>query len=235
MKRSNTLARHRRLVLIGVVAAVMATPSPSASALTVFDPANFSANSLQAYRALVQITHAVTQIRNQLLMLKSLKLNTVYEVRAAMDALHELSQEVEAVVSFPEDFSRLTADQMAALQAKWIRDRRAVSLHAMRVQQALVDAMPATSSRLQTVGNAARLAIGQKSAVQANAQMLGQLGSQLQSLEATTVASHRLAAVREAERAAWHEYYRQRRIEIHRDDNRTFARVRVADPFPRSR
>ena len=235
MKHQSKTSRHRVLVWVGLTAALMAAVPGRAAALTVFDPANFSANSLQAYRALVQITHAVTQIRNQLQMLESLDLDTVQDVREAMDAVYDVSQQLGDKDTFPKDFSRLTPKHMAWLEARWIRDRRAAALHAMQVQQVMVDMMPATNARLQAVGYASRRAAGQKAALQANTQLLSQLGSQLQSLEATTVASQRLLAVREAERAAWQEYHRQRRIEIHRDDTRRFKRVRVADPFPRAR
>jgi conjugal transfer/entry exclusion protein len=223
------------LIIVGLAAAVIAAVPGRAVALTVYDPANFSVNALQAYRSLVQITHAITQVHNQLQMLKSLDLDTVQDVREVMDAVYQISGQLGDTDAFPKDYSRLTQKHMKWLEARWIRDRRVAALHAMQVQQAMVDMMPATNARLQAVGNASRQAIGQKAALQANTQLLSQLGSQLQSLEATTVASQRLLAVREAERAAWHEYYRQRRIKIHRDDTRRFTRVRVADPFPRAR
>ena len=178
---------------------------------------------------------AILQVKNQIEMLKSLDLNTALEVRTDMDWVYAVSGQMTGSHAFSQPVAGISPDQMAALEVQWNQERRIAALHAMHVQQLVINTMPGTSTRMELVSNASSFASGQTSAVQANTQMLGQLGAQLQNLEAVTIAAHRIDAVREAERASWLEYFRHRRNSLHRDDYRKYPKVKVNDPFPRAR
>ena len=224
--------RVRKRALFSIVPAALLValiPRGSAEAqILVTDGLNLLENEIAA-------AQSILQVKNQIEMLKSLDLNMATLVRTDMDWVYALSGQVTGSYAFSQPMAGISDFQLRALEARWIQERRVAALHALQVQQIVINAMPGTSTRMELVGNASSFASGQTSAMQANTQMLGQLGAELHNLQATTVAAHRMAAVKEAERASWLEFFRDRRNTIHRDDHRTYPKVRVTDPFPRSR
>lgn len=237
VNRSKPLVARLRPLLCGLASVVgVAIPSVPALGITVFDPANFAANSLQAVRALLQIQQQVLEIKNQILMLEHLKLDTVHDVEKALRAtadLLELSKALEQRVGelFPSDYSQMPPQQIHDLQARWAQEIHQVAAEALRVQAQLARRGSDTAARVRLLGNASMNAVGQTAAIQANTQMVGLLVLQLQEAQSSQIASQRLAALREVERASMLEYLHERRAQLHRDDSVEEPLPRVRDPF----
>lgn len=242
MQQPRLLSSRKRCFWACLAVAVFTLVSHRAVAFTVYDPANHATNVLIEVHNLAQLKHMTKQIFNQSLMLQALGFHTTDDVYWAMQRMHKamnLRSPYNAIPSafenlYPQNFHFHSRHKVQRLRAQWSKVTREAAWHAMHTQAAVVDAMPQVNEHVRVISEGSAQTAGVVGSVQANTQMLSHLANQLQQLQAMTASAHRLEAAQQAQRSALENYFRDRRREMHRDDTRTFQRVRVADPFPRA-
>jgi type IV secretion system protein TrbJ len=228
---------HLAMAIVLAAAAPITPPQASAQGMVVHDPANVAQNVLQAARALEQVNNQITQIEQQVRMLRSLDLQLAPEVTQTISAARELFGQAQAIrynlgsiateirTLYPDDYRSLSLDDMLRRSDAWVAESRA-SVERLVAQQArAAQGLNRTETQINRALTASGAAEGQTSAIQASNQMLGVLSAQLAEMQALQIAQSRALAAERLERAAREE----RALEIQR---RAFPTTRAAPPPP---
>ncbi len=225
------------MALVLALAPPVTLPPAHAQGMVVHDPANVAQNVLQAARALQQVNNQITQIEQQVRMLRSLDLQLAPEVTQTIYAARELFGQAQAIrynlgtiateirTLYPDDYRNLNLDDMLRRSDAWVAESRA-SVERLVAQQArAAQGLNRTETQINRALNASGAAEGQTSAIQASNQMLGVLSAQLAEMQALQIAQSRALAAERLERTAREE----RALEIQR---RAFPTIRAAPPPP---
>ena len=224
---------RRMLLAAGAALALgLASPgmTPPAHAITVFDPANYSQNLLQATRALIQINNQVRQLANEAQMLinqaqdlASLPTSIAAELQASfaqVDALIRDAQGIAYQVSaieteyrrlFPEQYDVAVATSQILQDAHeaW-RLARSGFQHALQVQAEVVNQVRADAATLDRLVAESQAAAGNLQALQAGNQLTALAAQQSMQLQVLLAASARAEALDRARAIAAHEQGRAR-------------------------
>lgn len=207
--------------LAAVLSASLLAASPAWAWRTVFDPSNYTQNTLTAVRTLQQINNQINQLQNeaQMLMnqarnLASLDFNVVNRLRTTLAATERLIGEAQGlsyeVANMDQEFARLYPDQYAATvsgdsMAQDARERWKNTLDglhtAMRVQAQASQNLRDDESTLADLVNQSQSAQGALQAMQATNQLLAlqaKQGIQAQQLQITQDRAASLELARQA-------------------------------------
>ncbi|WP_298018251.1 P-type conjugative transfer protein TrbJ [uncultured Castellaniella sp.] len=207
--------------LAAVLSASLLTASPAWAWKTVFDPSNYTKNTLTAVRTLQQINNQINQLQNeaQMLMnqarnLASLDFNVVNRLRTTLAATERLIGEAQGlsyeVANMDQEFARLYPNQYAATvsgdsMAQDARERWKNTLNglhtAMRVQAQASQNLRDDESTLADLVNQSQSAQGALQAMQATNQLLAlqaKQGIQAQQLQITQDRAASLELARQA-------------------------------------
>ncbi len=207
--------------LAAVLSASLLAASPSWAWRTVFDPSNYTQNTLTAVRTLQQINNQINQLQNeaQMLMnqarnLASLDFNVVNRLRTTLAATERLIGEAHGlsyeVANMDQEFARLYPDQYAATvsgdsMAQDARERWKNTLNglhtAMRVQAQASQNLRDDESTLADLMNQSQSVQGALQAMQATNQLLAlqaKQGIQAQQLQITQDRAASLELARQA-------------------------------------
>lgn len=221
--------RSLSLSLAAVFTASMLTASPVWAWKTVFDPSNYTQNTLTAVRTLQQINNQINQLQNeaQMLMnqarnLASLDFNVVNRLRSTLAATEQqiaqaqgLAYEVE---NLNREFARLYPEQYAATvsgdhMAQDARERWKNTLDglhtAMRVQAQASQNLHDDESALADLVNQSQSAQGALQATQATNQLLALQAKQTIQAQQLQITQDRAASLELAQQAAATERARE--------------------------
>lgn len=215
--------------LAAVLSASLLAASPAWAWKTVFDPSNYTQNTLTAVRTLQQINNQINQLQNeaQMLMnqarnLASLDFNVVNRLRTTLAATERLIGEAQGlsyeVASMDQEFARLYPDQYAATVSgdSMAQDARARwkntldGLHtAMRVQAQASQNLRDDESTLADLVSQSQSAQGALQALQANNQLLALQAKQSIQAQQLQITQDRAASLELARQAAATERARE--------------------------
>ncbi|WP_442593262.1 P-type conjugative transfer protein TrbJ [Parapusillimonas sp. JC17] len=207
--------------LAAVLSASLFAAEPAWAWKTVFDPSNYTQNTLTAVRTLQQINNQINQLQNeaQMLMnqarnLASLDFNVVNRLRTTLAATERLIGEAQGlsyeVANMDQEFARLYPDQYAATvsgdsMAQDARERWKNTLDglhtAMQVQAQASQNLRDDESTLVDLVNQSQSAQGALQAMQATNQLLAlqaKQGIQAQQLQITQDRAASLELARQA-------------------------------------
>lgn len=207
--------------LAAVLSASLLAAAPAWAWRTVFDPSNYTQNTLTAVRTLQQINNQINQLQNeaQMLMnqarnLASLDFNVVNRLRTTLAATERLIGEAQGlsyeVANMDQEFARLYPDQYAATvsgdsMAQDARERWKNTLNglhtAMRVQAQASQNLRDDEGTLADLVNQSQSAQGALQAMQATNQLLAlqaKQGIQAQQLQITQDRAASLELARQA-------------------------------------
>ena len=221
--------RSLSLSLAAVFTASLLAASPAWGWRTVFDPSNYTQNTLTAVRTLEQINNQINQLQNeaQMLMnqarnLASLDFNVVNRLRATLAATDRLIGEAQGlsydVAHMDSEFARLYPDQYAATiggdhmaqdaRARW--KNTLDGLHtAMRVQAQASQNLRDDESALADLVNRSQSAQGALQAMQATNQLLALQAKQTIQAQQLQITQDRAASLELAQQAAARERARE--------------------------
>lgn len=221
--------RTLSLSFAAVFTASLLTASPAWAWKTVFDPSNYTQNTLTAVRTLEQINNQINQLQNeaQMLMnqarnLASLDFNVVNRLRSTLAATDRLIGEAQGlsydVAHMDSEFARLYPDQYAATvsgdgmaqdaRARWKNTLN--GLHtAMRVQAQASQNLRDDESALADLVNQSQSAQGALQAMQATNQLLALQAKQTIQVQQLQITQDRAASLELAQRAAATERARE--------------------------
>ncbi|MDS1142326.1 P-type conjugative transfer protein TrbJ [Pusillimonas sp. SM2304] len=203
--------------------------SPAWAWKTVFDPSNYTQNTLTAVRTLEQINNQISQLQNeaQMLMnqarnLASLDFNVVNRLRTALAATDRLIGQAQGlsyeVAHMDQEFARLYPDQYAATvsgdsmaqdaRARWQNTLNGLYT-AMRVQAQASQNLRDDESALADLVNQSQSAQGALQAMQATNQLLALQAKQSIQAQQLQITQDRAAALELAQQAAVTERARE--------------------------
>jgi len=210
--------RLRSAALTAVACLTLA--SPARPQVTVYDPANYASNVLQAARALEQVNNQIQSLQNEatslanqarnLAQLPYSSLQTIQEnlsrISGLMQEAQEIAYDVRAIEqAFGRDYALDPGASDLALAAsarrRWTNSAAAFR-DALKVQAGVVTGMPAAQAETHALVSASQGASGIVQAAQAGNQLLALQSQQLADLTALVAAQGRASALEQAERAA---------------------------------
>lgn len=222
-------SRTYSLSLAAVLTASLLAASPAWAWRTVFDPSNYTQNTLTAVRTLEQINNQINQLQNeaQMLMnqarnLASLDFNVVNRLRTTLAATDRLIAEAQGmaydVQHLDREFARLYPEQYAATvsgdqmardtQARW--KHTLDGLHtAMRMQAQVSHNLRDDESALADLVSQSQSAQGALQAMQATNQLLALQAKQSIQAQQLQITQERAAALELARQAAASERGRE--------------------------
>lgn len=221
--------RMLSLSLAAVFTASLLAASPAWAWKTVFDPSNYTQNTLTAVRTLQQINNQINQLQNeaQMLMnqarnLASLDFNVVNRLRSTLATSERLIAEAQGltfdVAQMDQEFARLYPDQYAATVSgdQMAQDARAHwqntldGLHtAMRMQAQASQSLRDDESALADLVGQSQSATGALQAAQATNQLLALQAKQAIQAQQLQITQDRAAALELARQAAASERARE--------------------------
>src|SRR5690606_36982507 len=213
--------RTLSMSLAAVLLASLLATSPAWAWKTVFDPSNYTQNTLTAVRTLEQINNQINQLQNeaQMLMnqarnLASLDFNVVNRLRTTLAATERLIGEAHGlsyeVANMDQEFARLYPDQYAATvsgdsMAQDARERWKNTLNglhtAMRVQAQASQNLRDDENSLADLVNQSQSAQGALQALQANNQLLALQAKQSIQAQQLQITQDRAASLELARQA----------------------------------
>jgi P-type conjugative transfer protein TrbJ len=203
---------------------------PPAYAITVFDPANYSQNVLQAARTLIQINHQVQQLANEAQMLINQAQNLAHlpisiatdlqtslrQVDSLIQSAQELAYQVTAIDSeyrrlFPEQYasSVSTSRIIQDAQEAWVLARKGFK-HSLEVQAEVGGQVRADALVLDRLVAESQGAVGNLQVAQAGNQLTALAAKQSMQLQTLVAASARADALERARGVAAREQGRAR-------------------------
>ncbi|MFA7667792.1 MAG: P-type conjugative transfer protein TrbJ [Burkholderiaceae bacterium] len=217
------------VLLAAVLSASLLVASPAWAWKTVFDPSNYTQNTLTAVRTLEQINNQISQLQNeaQMLMnqarnLASLDFNVVKRLRTTLSNTNRLIGQARGlsygVAHMDEEFARLYPDQYVATVSgdSMARDARARwqntldGLHtAMRVQAQTAQNLQDDEGALADLVDQSQSAQGALQAVQATNQLLALQAKQSIQAQQLQITQDRAAALVQAQQVAATERARE--------------------------
>ncbi|MPT48340.1 MAG: P-type conjugative transfer protein TrbJ [Sphingobium sp.] len=221
-------AYYRSMAVAMASVALLSFAGPAA-AITVYDPANYASNVLQAARALQQINNQITQIQQQATSLvndaknlTSLPLSTlsvleqqVQQTRQLLGQAQRIAYDVQTIQqTFSNRYkgSALTGshEQMVTnANARW-EDSVGALEDALKVQAGVVGNIDGTRSSMNSLVTASQSATGALQATQAGNQLLALQSQQLADLTAVVAAQGRAQALESARQTAIEAEARER-------------------------
>jgi len=217
--------RLRQRLLASVVAITIA--STSATALTVFDPTNYSQNLLTAARSLEQINHQITSLTNEAQMLLNQAKNLTSlptslvgqiegnfsEMRTLLGEAQQLAYSVENIdQTFSATYTDFAADKSGAELVATARERWQTSVssfeHALKAGAVAVANIDSTQAQTTALVDASQAAVGMLQVTQAGNQLVAVQTRQMADLTAMLAAQGRAAALEKAREAAAQEQAR---------------------------
>ncbi|MEQ8403424.1 MAG: P-type conjugative transfer protein TrbJ [Roseitalea porphyridii] len=222
---------HKLLCAFLLSAAIVAAPVTPATALTVFDPTNYSQNLLTAVRSLEQIQNQIQQLQNEAQMLvnmarnlESLDFAIIHELNDTISAIDGLVQQARGldfeIASVEQAFAELfpdrydgsvSSDTLAThARQRWEQVRHALD-HSMRVQSQVVQGATATQQRVNGLLARSQGAVGLLQAQQATNQLIALQSTQMIELQQLLAAQARADALELARTAADEERAREQR------------------------
>lgn len=225
MKLSPRLAS----ITFALLASLLLASPPAAAWKTVFDPSNYTQNTLTAVRTLEQINNQINQLQNEAQMLMnqarnliSLDFNVVNRLRATLATTERLMAEAQGltydVTSMDREFARLYPDQYAATISgdQMAQDARARwkntldGLHtAMRMQAQVSQNLAQDESALTDLVSQSQSATGALQAMQATNQLLALQAKQSIQAQQLQITQDRAASLELARQAAATERARE--------------------------
>ena len=229
---------RRRLILSAIfagtcaLAPVLTTPPAYGFGFggIVFDPKNYVQNLYTASRTLVQIRQQVNQLRNEAQMilnqakdLTRLDFNARAELMRVLNEMTRLNAQAENLAynvqrikrelreTFPEDYARLSQEQITrTAERQWQVSRD--SYHSAMVMQAgLVESLGSDQQTLDRLISESQGATGNLAATQSTNQLLALLIKQNMAWQQMMVAGQRADAISQARLIAIEQESRQRR------------------------
>ncbi|WP_372071443.1 P-type conjugative transfer protein TrbJ [Tistrella mobilis] len=208
----------------------LSVTAPPAHAITVFDPANYSQNLLQAVRALIQINNQVNQLANEAQMLinqaqnlTSLPTSVAANLQTSLirvDALIRNAQGIAYQVSaIDSEYRRLFPEQYASSvsTSRIIQDAqdawklaRAGFKHSLEIQAEVVGQVRTDTVVLDRLVSESQGAVGNLQAAQAGNQLTALAAKQSMQLQTLLAASARADALESARVVAAREQGRAR-------------------------
>jgi type IV secretion system protein TrbJ len=216
------------MIIVPIAATpMMVTP---ANALIVFDPSNYAQNVLTAARTLEQITHQITSLQNEAQMLinqarnlANLPFSALQQIQQSVQKTQQLLQQAQNIAfdvqqidrAFQQTYKNVsmsTSDQQLVNDARSRWQNTVGGLQdAMRVQAGVVGNIETNRAQMSAIVGQSQGATGALQATQAGNQLLALQAQQLADLTAVVVATGRVQALTEAERAAAAEQGREQR------------------------
>ncbi|MEE9454654.1 MAG: P-type conjugative transfer protein TrbJ [Paracoccaceae bacterium] len=218
------------LIALSISCSSLVAIVPTANAITVFDPANYSQNLLTAVRNLQQINNQINQLNNQAQMLVNQARNLTQlpssiagDLRSSLQQVDRLIQSAQGIAYdvsaisteyrrlFPESYnvsvptSRIIQDAEDA----WKLAREGFK-HSLEVQAAVVGQLRADATTLDRVISQSQSAVGNLQAVQAGNQLTALAAKQSMQLQSLLAASARAVALEGARANAAREQGRAR-------------------------
>lgn len=214
--------RTYSLALAAVLTASLLVASPAWAWRTVFDPTNYTQNTLTAVRTLEQINNQINQLQNeaQMLMnqarnLANLDFNVINRLRTALATTDRLIADAQGmaydVQHLDREFARLYPEQYAAAvsgdqMAHDARERWKSTLDglhtAMRMQAQVSQNLAQDESALVDLVSQSQSAEGALQAMQATNQLLALQAKQAIQAQQLQITQERAAALELARQAA---------------------------------
>ncbi len=223
----------RRAFVAAILSASAAAPllnAPPAQAMTVFDPFNYAQNVLTAARALQQITHQITSLQNQALMLinqarnlANLPFSVLQQLQQSVQRTQQLLAQVKNIAldvrqierAFQTTYGKASLSATAQQLVMQARERWQNTVDglqdAMRMQATVVGNLDTNRTQMSALLNQSQGATGALQATQAGNQLLALQAQQLADLTALFAVNGRAQALRDAERAAAVDQGREQR------------------------
>jgi len=216
-----SISTLRRAVLAGATAIMMITAVQPASAIIVYDPANYAQNVLTAARALQQINQQIQSLQNQATSLineaknlTSLPFSSLAALQAQVRQTQQLLaqaqrlafnvDQIEQAFAAKYKGANLKASDQALVddaQDRWGNSVAAFE-DALKVQAGVVGNIDGARSTMDSLVTASQSATGALQAAQAGNQLLALQSQQLSDLTAMLAAQGRAQALESAQRAA---------------------------------
>ena len=216
----------KRLLLASTIALTL-TAAPAA-ALTVFDPANYAENVLQAARALEQIDNQIKSLQNEIRMLEDmakhlekLGFSALPEIESSLKAINDLMGKAKGIAFeikateaafkrlFPEQYaSTVTTSELGrGAWERWSEAMKALE-HTMTVQAQVVANVDTDNSTLSRLVTESQAAIGSLQAQQASNQLIALSAKQQLQTQELMAAQYRAEALEQARQAQAQEQAR---------------------------
>jgi len=215
--------------LAAALSAALLAATPAWAWKTVFDPSNYTQNTLTAVRALEQINNQVHQLQNEAQMLTnqsrnltSLPFDVVQRLRSNLTTTQRLITRAEGlaydVSNMDTEFARLYPEQYAATASgdQMLQDARQRwtntldGLHtAMRVQAQVSQALSEDEGVMADLVGKSQSATGALQAMQATNQLLALQAKQSIQAQQLQITQGRAAALELARKAATAEHARE--------------------------
>jgi P-type conjugative transfer protein TrbJ len=202
-----------------IVSVVTGLCAPSAQAIVVYDPANYTQNLLQALRSLQQLNQQVRQLQNEAQMLVNEARNltelphsvlaeleaTFSETRNLLQQARSLTLDIAAIeTAFRDSYGTAAAQGSASAQAARAADHWQTSLtaleDAMRLQAQVLTNADTLGHELGGLISASQGASGALAAAQAGNQLVALQARQLADLTTLLAADARARGLEEARR-----------------------------------
>lgn len=228
---------QRNRLLAAAAAIALSLAAPASAQITVIDPSNLAQAVEQVRHALTQIRVLTDQLNQQAKMLAQLPYDHTAELRAALDELNSLAEDVRGIKAdaqalatqiedlYPRDLTARSLLDMATDADRRISATQDTVEDSLRIAAQVEARRSGAAGRMQGAVAASRGAEGQTSAIQATTQAIGALSEQLGSVETLLAAQLRMAGAAQADAAARAAAARETR-------RRLYAREAEAPPAP---
>lgn len=224
--------KSSKRTLIAAIAAMAITLIPVAplSAITVFDPKNFSQNLLTAVRSLQQINNQIRQLQNEAQMivymarhLERLDYSSLGAINQALSQINILMtqaegiafdvQQTEAIFAerYPKQYDEfLTNDQLGAdARARWEYSMDAYR-QTLRVQAHVSQSVAVDQALINRLVTSSQASVGMLQAQQATNQLIALTAQQTAKSQHMMAAQYRAEALGAARKAEAQEQARAR-------------------------
>lgn len=218
---------RRHAALFAATVTIMLSIAP-ASALIVFDPANYAQNVLQAARTVEQISHQVTSLQNQAQMLINQSRNLATLPQSSLHQIQQSIQRTQQLLGAAQRISydvgqidrafsttygaaSMTASDQSLIDGARERWRNSVAglQDAMKVQAGVVANIETNRAETSSLVTASQSASGALQATQAGNQLVALQTQQIADLTAAVAAQGRAQNLEAAQRAAAQEQARE--------------------------
>lgn len=199
----------------------LAVASPARAQWTVFDPANYIENILQAARALETINNQITSLQNEAQMLVGQAKNLASLPYSSLSALQAQVAKTQALIGQARGLAYDVGQIQEAFKGRYgsaplnasdadlalrANQRWATSVagfeDALKVQAGVIGGLETGRGEMQALVSASQGASGALQAAQAGNQLLALQAQQLSDLTALVAAQGRAEALEAADRAA---------------------------------
>lgn len=197
--------------------ALALSPSEQAHAITVFDPANYAQNILQASRALEQTHNQIQQIEQTARMLAQNPLQLSPEIARDISQARQLFSQAQGIAFdlakvdqdfrqlYPQQWSDMNLGDLVSQSNQWLAQDRQSLQNAMQAEARAAEALGQSQAQIDRALQSSSGAEGQTGAIQASNQLLGVNASELLQIHALLIAQGRALETERMERIAREE------------------------------